>query len=498
MEICSVNSIRQMDGEYIENFNMPSIVLMENAVINFLENIDLTKESFTIISGRGNNGGDALGIARHLLNKGKKVYVHILEKEKEGTLDYRINLSILEKLGCKIQDISNNTHLDLLKSNIENSEVIIDGIFGTGLNKKISGIYFETINLINDYGKYVISIDVPSGINGNTGEALGIAVKAKETISFQVYKLGFLNYESFKYLGQLKIVDIGIPRGIISKYSEGVKFSDLEYVKERFPYRKVYGHKGTYGRCLIFAGSLGYIGAAYMTTYAAVKTGAGLVTSFTHKDIQRELSIKVDEAMTKTYNNRDYLKSLNSAKAIAFGPGMGDTELTFRVLKDIIENYNGNLVIDADGINVLKRDKDILKEFKGKVVITPHLGEMARLLDLKIEEVLKDRVNIAKNFAKKMGVILLLKGYNTIITDGERIFVNPTGNSAMASGGIGDTLTGIIASLISQGAEVFDATILGAYIHGYIGDALSKENFTVSATELIKNIPNKIKDLINM
>lgn len=191
MEICSSNSIRNMDKDYIEKFNMPSIVLMENAIIKFLENIDLTKESFTIISGRGNNGGDALGIARHLLNKGKKVYVHILEKEKEGSVDYKTNLTILEKLGCYINGISNNKDLEILKNNIINSEILIDGIFGTGLNKEISGIYFETIKCINENSKFTVSIDVPSGINSDDGSICEIAVKANETISFQVYKLGF-------------------------------------------------------------------------------------------------------------------------------------------------------------------------------------------------------------------------------------------------------------------------------------------------------------------
>ena len=498
MEICSSNSIRNMDKDYIEKFNMPSIVLMENAIIKFLENIDLTKESFTIISGRGNNGGDALGIARHLLNKGKKVYVHILEKEKEGSVDYKTNRTILEKLGCYIQDISNTKHLEILKNNIINSEILIDGIFGTGLNKEISGIYFETIKCINENSKFTVSIDVPSGINSDDGSILGIAVKANETISFQVYKLGFLNYKSFEYLGDLKIVDIGIPKSIVYKNSDSIRFTDREYIRNKFPYRNKYGHKGTYGRSLIFAGHKGFSGAAYMVGQATIKTGAGLVTVFTHKDVQSELSIKLNEGMTGTYNSKEeYEEFIGGANVIAFGPGMGNNDLTFEVLNNIFNIYSGNIVIDADGINVLERKKSILKEFKGNIVLTPHPGEMARLLGLEIKDVERDRIGIAKDFAKENGVIVLLKGYNTIITDGDKVFVNPTGNSAMASGGMGDTLTGIITSLISQGVNSFDAAILGAYIHGYIGDELSKENFTVSAMEIIKNIPNKIKELIS-
>lgn len=498
MEICSSNSIRNMDREYIEVFNMPSIVLMENAIIKFLENIDLTKESFTIISGRGNNGGDALGIARHLLNKGKKVYVHILEKEKDGSEDYKINLTILEKLGCHIKDISEFKHIEELKNDIINSQIVIDGIFGTGLNKNISGMYLEAIRCINENSKFIVSIDVPSGINADTGEVLGIAIKANETISFQVYKRGFLNYKSFEYIGNLKIVDIGIPKVIVDKYSDNIRFTDIEYVISKFPYRDEFGHKGTYGKCLIFAGHKGFIGAAYMTGSAAIKTGAGLVTVLTDEDVQSELSIKLNEGMTGKYNSlEEYNDLLIGCDVVAIGPGMGNNDTTFNKLKEVLESYNGNLVIDADGINVLGREKSLLKKYKGNIVITPHPGEMARLLGIEIKDVEKNRIEIAKSCAKENGIIVLLKGYNTVITDGEKVFINPTGNSAMASGGMGDTLTGIITSLISQGLDVFDSAVLGAYIHGYIGEELSKESFTVSAMEIIKNIPNKMKELIS-
>lgn len=498
MEICSSNSIRAMDKEYIENFNMPSIVLMENAIINFLENIDLTKESFTIISGRGNNGGDALGIARHLFNKGKKVYVHIIEKEKNGSEDYKVNLRILEKLGCYINNISEINHIEILKNNIMNSDITIDGIFGTGLNKMVSDIYFEAIKCINENSKYIVSIDVPSGVNSDTGDIIGIAIKANKTISFQVYKLGFLNYRCFENLGQIKIVDIGIPQNIINNNSDNIRFTDKNYIKEKFPYRKCFGHKGTYGKSVIFAGNKGFVGAAYMVGEATIKTGAGLVTVLTHENVQSDLAIKLNEGMTGTYNSLgEYENILSGANVVALGPGMGNNDLTCDVLNNIIKRYNGNIVIDADGINVLAKKKSLLCDFKGNIVITPHPGEMARLLGIRIKDVEDNRIDVAKRFAKENKIVVLLKGHNTIITDGYKVFVNPTGNSAMASGGMGDTLTGIITSLISQGTENFEAAVLGAYIHGYIGDELSKDNFSVSATEIIRNIPNKIKELIS-
>ncbi len=496
MEICSSDSVRQMDKEYIEEFDMPSIVLMENAVIKFLDNIDLSKDNFTIISGRGNNGGDALGIARHLLNKGKKVYIHILEENKKGSDDFKVNLSILQKLGGDIKDLSESKDIEILRSDILKSEIIIDGIFGTGLKRDVSGIYLEAIKCINESSRYTISIDVPSGIDSDTGEILGEAIKANKTITFQVYKKGFLNYKSFDYTGDIVVEDIGIPREIVERNKDNISFTDEKYIKGVFPFRNKVGHKGTYGRVLIFAGHKGFVGAAYMVGKASVKTGAGLVTVLTHEEVQGELAIKLNEAMTGKYTFWEEYKDLvKGANVIAFGPGMGNNDLTFDKLNEIFENYDGNIVIDADGINVLKRDEGILKRVKGDVVITPHPGEMANLLGVEVKEVESNRVEIAKEYAKNNGIVVLLKGYNTIITDGNKVMINPTGNSAMASGGMGDTLTGIITALISQGLSVFDASVLGAYIHGYIGDELSKDNFSVSATEIIKNIPSKMKEL---
>ncbi|MGG5460340.1 NAD(P)H-hydrate dehydratase [Clostridium sp. B9] len=498
MEICSSNSIRSMDREYIEAFNMPSIVLMENAVIKFLDSIDLTKESFTIISGRGNNGGDALGIARHLLNKGKKIYVHILEKKKCGSEDYQINLNILESLGVEIKNISKVSDIERLEHDIIKSQVIIDGIFGTGLKRVVSGIYSEVIECINRSSKITISIDVPSGVDSDTGEVLGCAVKADKTVTFQVYKKGFLNYKAFEYTGEIETVDIGIPKEIIYKNSDKMRFTDIQYVREKFPLRDKFGHKGTYGKCLVIAGHKGFIGAAYMTTKAAIKSGSGLVTLLTHEDVQSELAIKLNEAMTGRYTFWDEYKNLvESADVIAFGPGMGNDDLTLQKLSEILEVYKGNIVIDADGINALAKDKKLIEKNKGKIVITPHPGEMARLINTSIKEVESNRIEVAKSYAKKNKVVVLLKGYNTVITDGENVFINTTGNSAMASGGMGDTLTGIIASLIGQGLNVFDGAILGAYIHGYIGEELSNNHFSVCATEIIENIPNKMKELIS-
>lgn len=496
MEICNSDSIRKMDQEYIEEFNMPSIVLMENAIFRCLDNIDLTKESFTVISGRGNNGGDALGIARHLVNKGKKVYVHILEKNKECSKDFKINLNILEKLDCNIKKISDNEDLKSLKNDILKSDIVIDGIFGTGLKREVKGIYLDVINCVNESSKHTISVDVPSGIDSDTGEILGGAIKATQTITFQVYKIGFLNYKCFDYLGEVVVEDIGIPKEIVDKNSYGISFTNKEYINRVFPFRNKVGHKGTYGRVLIFAGHKGFVGAAYMVGKAAIKTGAGLVTVLTDEEVQSQLAIKLNEAMTGRYTYwKEYKNLVQEANVIAFGPGMGNNDLTFEKLNEIFENYDGYMVVDADGINVLKRDENILKGVKGKVVITPHPGEMANLLGIGIKEVEENRIKVAKEYAKKNEVIVLLKGYNTIITDGNKVMINPTGNSAMSSGGMGDTLTGIITALIAQGLSGFDASVLGAYIHGYIGDKLSEDNFSVSATEIIKNIPNKMKEL---
>ncbi len=269
-----------------------------------------------------------------------------------------------------------------------------------------------------------------------------------------MYKEGFLTYDKDKYLGNIVIEKIGIPKEALDLFSKDSYIVDKYMFKNNFKERNKYAHKGEFGRLLIIAGSKGFTGAAYLCAESSVKSGTGLVTLATAKDIQNILSSKLEEAMTINYEDYEEIKNIMiKANCIAIGPGMGKNNTTEELLRKIIRDYNGNIVIDADGINVLENNLDIIKNAKGgEIVITPHLGEFSRITGYDIDYIEKNRLKLAREFAKENKVILLLKGYNTIITNGEKVFVNSTGNSAMASGGgMGDCLTGIIGSFISQG-----------------------------------------------
>jgi hydroxyethylthiazole kinase-like uncharacterized protein yjeF len=274
---------------------------------------------------------------------------------------------------------------------------------------------------------------------------------------------------------------------------------DENIVKNLLKVRDDEAYKGDFGQVLVIAGSRGYSGAAFLAAQAAVRSGAGLVTLCTPKELQDIMSIKLTEAMTITYEDTDKINNIVAkSDVIAIGPGMGNSRLTYNILSETILKSDCPLVIDADGLNVLQGNLDILQCKNNKIILTPHYGEMARLTGLSIEEIKEDKVKIAKDFARSNEVILLLKGYRTIVTDGDDVFINTTGNSAMASGGMGDTLTGVIASFIAQGYEPLEATYLAAYIHGYCGDKLAENMFCVNATHIIQELPFIIKDLLNI
>lgn len=272
---------------------------------------------------------------------------------------------------------------------------------------------------------------------------------------------------------------------------------DFEMVRNTLRKRKQNSYKGDYGQVLVIAGSMGFAGAAYLTTQAAVRSGAGLVTLCVPKDIQEIMSIKLTEAMTINFEQSDKIGNIMvKANCIAIGPGMGVGKLTLNVIKNTIENADCPIVIDADGINVLQEKIEILERKNNTIILTPHYGEMARLTGLSIEEIRENRVEVSKNFANDHDVIVLLKDHRTIITDGNFIYENTTGNSAMASGGMGDTLTGIIASFIAQGYDPLEATYISAYIHGYCGDRLAETMFCVNATHIINELPYGIYEII--
>lgn len=497
MKIDNLGMMKKIDNYCVENLKMLGIVLMENAAIKVVKNIDIKKNNiFTIVCGCGNNGGDGLAVSRQLYNMGKKVYVFVLGNVDNMTPDCNINYNILKNIGCKISNVNNIEEFENLRECIGNSDITIDAIFGTGLSREIEGMYRDAISVINENSKYTISIDVPTGLSSNIGKMPKTCICANLTVSFQMYKRCFLNYNTDKYTGKIVVEDIGIPQIAIDKFHDNEFMIDKDMIRENIKKRDKYCYKGDYGRTLIIAGSNGFTGASYIATQGAVRSGAGLVTLCCSKDIQPIISTKIVEAMTINFEDRNkFYEEVQKANSIAIGPGMGNTEFTKQIVEEIIMRTQCPIVLDADAINILKDNLDVLSKCKNKIILTPHLGEMSRICGCSIEYLRENRLDVSKKFAKDHNVIVLLKGYNSIITDGRKTYINPTGNSAMASGGMGDCLTGIIAAFLAQGYEPLIASAISAYIHGYCGEKLSEKMFCVNVSHVLEFLPYGIKEL---
>lgn len=491
--IIGSSEAKLMDEYTIKNIGIPSEILMENAAFGILKNIEEDHKSFTVVCGTGNNGGDGLAAARHLYEKGKILHIYLVGDEKKLTYEAKLNYNILKNLGADIKNIEAEADIEDLTENIKASDAVIDGIFGIGLKRNIEGIYKDIIDAINQNSKFTYSIDVPSGISADSGLVLGEAVIADKTITLNLYKTGFINYSAINYIGKVIVCDIGIPQSVKNKFHRGRFITDRAFIKSIWKSRNPISNKGDFGRALIFAGSTGFLGAAKLTCRAAIKTGAGLVTLITKEQVFESLQANAEENMTSSFSQKNVIdKLIDGANGIGFGPGLSKDKETADMLKLVCQKAKCPVVIDADGLNVLSEDIEILKS--GEYILTPHPKEMERLSNINIEEINNNRIEAAENYAKDKGVILLLKGYYTVITNGCETYINPTGSSAMASGGMGDALTGIITSLIAQGYKPFEAAVLGAYIHGYIGDKLNEKMFTVNASDLIDEIPYTLKE----
>jgi len=499
IEVFSANQCKEMDRYAIDKIGIPGLILMENAAIGIFKEVVNKGESFLILCGKGNNGGDALALCRHLILEGKKVKVYIISKDENYTNDFKTNFNILEKLIDKRELLFIKSENDIdenIINDIKNYDVVIDGIFGVGLNKDLNGIFKSVIEKVNLYGKFIISIDIPSGLDCDLGIERGIAVHADITYTFEVVKQGFLNYKAINCVGNIKILKIGIPEHIKKINSGNFYILEKQQYKRLLSKRQVYGHKGNYGKALVVAGRMGFTGAAFITTECTVRAGAGLTTLICNEDVQTVLGNRFIEAMTLNWDNNNVIELIKGASSIAFGPGIGTGHSKEKLLEQVINNSKCPIVIDADGITLIGQNKSLLDNLKGRAIITPHPGEMARFLGITVEDVECDRTNITREVAKKYGIVVLLKGYNTVISNGKDTYINPTGNSKMASGGMGDALTGIINAFISQGINLDKAALLGAYVHGKIADKLGKQAYIVNARDIINELPKEINNII--
>lgn len=487
MEVVTAAQMQSIDGRAIEELGIPGIVLMERAglkafdwILHFIEEEQWAHPIITILAGKGNNGGDGLVVARLLAHNGYEVKVLLLGKIEDLKGEAGVNGRILEKLEIEVIEITSREEISY---QLKSSTLIIDALLGTGLKGEVSGLYAEAIEAINHSTSPVISLDIPSGLDSDRGVIWGCAVEASMTITFARPKLGHLLYPGASLVGDLKIVDIGIPYEAVEE--EGVR-RHLLLAEDLQPFIPIHGadsHKGRCGHLLLLAGSTGMTGAATLAAQSALRGGCGLLTLGIPKSLNSIMEIKLTEAMTRPLEEKregvlggcsfDGLYDLiPEVQGIALGPGLGQDPSTGDFVEKILD-LSLPLVIDADGLNLLE-DLSILQKREAPTILTPHPGELARLLSLSIEEVQRERVMITEKSAEEHQVILVLKGAPTIISDGERTYVNTTGNKGMATAGSGDVLTGLIASLLVQGAEPSIAASLGVYLHGVAGDFASQ------------------------
>lgn len=510
MKAVSGQVMQLMDQRAIQEFGVPGLTLMENAGRACA---DAITERFgpgqgkkaLIVAGKGNNGGDGFVIARILAERGWETPVLLIAATDAVAGDAAANLARLRPETVISAPQGASGHAELFRD----ATLVVDALLGTGVKNEVSGAYGEAIDMINAAGLPVVAVDIPSGVDAASGRVLGRAVRADLTVSFALPKLGNILHPGAGLCGRLIVADIGMPDAVLSDAS-GCEFVDLACAKALFRPRAAVAHKGSSGNNLIIAGSAGKTGAAAMAANSAVRTGAGLVTLALPAGLNAILEVKSTEAMTLPVGREDathltagtfakLLKASRGKDVVALGPGVGTAPSTVYLVHSLVSSLPGPLVLDADGLNAVAAAPEWLSARRGRVtLLTPHPGEMARLTGLSVAQVEADRIGCAREFASRFQVHLILKGARSIIAapDGS-IAINGSGNPGMASGGMGDVLTGVVAALVGQGYPPFDACRLGAFVHGYAADLLAERKGTqgFNATDVQETLPEALSML---
>ena len=487
MRVLNTQQMREADRRTIDDIGIPSIVLMENAgrqAVAAMESAfeDLATSHVGVLCGRGNNGGDGFVVARTLVQRGIETSVFLLGSVAEVRGEARTNLEVLGRIGLTVVEITNAQEWELHFSEISRCELLVDAILGTGFHGQLSGLLETVVADINGLGVPVVAIDLPTGLSADTHEVEGEAIEASMTVTLAAPKIPLVLPPADTRAGDLVIADIGIPLPVLDDV-EGpyIELLTRERMREIVPVRSADSHKGDFGRVLIVAGSLGRTGAAHLAALGALRSGAGLVTVATPKSCVPIVAAMAPEYMTEPLEETpmgtvDYvaLERVLDLKAdvIALGPGLGQAPGTAAFVQALVERAGVPLVLDADALNAFAEEPDRLVGRDGvDVVITPHPGEMSRLLGTTIEAVQHDRLRHATEFAAAHRVHVVLKGHRTIIAGPEnRAFINLTGNAGMATGGTGDVLTGMIAAWFGQLLDAEAACKLAVYLHGTAGD----------------------------
>ncbi len=521
MRLVKAAEMRELDQEATRRYGIPSIILMENAGLNVVAAV-LSRfwgegprgRTALVLAGPGNNGGDGLVAGRHLFNRGARVNILLTAPPESYQGDAAANLKIVTEMGIPCQVFTGEKIADLKEALVQ-SDLVIDALFGTGFRGTPQEPVATAIRMVNESGKPVLSIDLPSGLEADTGRVAGECIRARLTVTLGLPKLGLYLEPGASYAGEIVIGDISFPPELRNEDEGNFFLIDQAMVASILPLRLPHHHKGDYGHVVVIGGSRGYTGALALAGSAALRGGAGLVTAVAPASLYPVLAAKLTEVMTRpapeASEGGGFARSalvaledlLGRATVLAVGPGLGQDPETGVFLQKLLKKIRLPVVLDADALNLLAREREfledpVLREQRKRWVLTPHPGEMARLLNLSVSAVQADRVGNAVWASQKWGAIVVLKGARTVIATPEgKVFINPTGNPGLATGGTGDVLTGLLAALIAQGMSPVQAACAGVYIHGLAADRLAAQRGMagMAAGDLLNEIPYVLKDL---
>jgi NAD(P)H-hydrate epimerase len=508
MKIVDTKGIRELDRKAVEIYGISSEILMENAslsVVSFLlrKFSSIKNKKFLIFCGTGNNGGDGFAIARKIYSLQGDVKIIFLGDEEKLIGDARSNFERVKKIGVQVLK---NLEIEKIKDEIEKVEVVIDAIFGTGINREIEGYIKEVINLINLSNKYILSVDIPSGINGDNGREMGISIKSNVTITFGLPKIGNLIEDGAESTDELYLSYISYPKDLYENFDSKVYINEPIEIKRR----KKNTHKKDYNDTLFISGSKKYFGAPYFCSYSFLKSGGGYSRLATVESIINTIASKAREVIfyplkeskngTISKENEDFLFEISEeVDFVVLGPGIGIDEEIEELFINLIKKIKKPILIDGDGITYVSKDISILKERTYPTILTPHLGEFSRITKLSKEEIKNDKINILRRISIELNSYIVLKGYHSLIsTPDGKIYINLSGNPCMATPGMGDVLDGIIPAMYGHKLGIEESVRLGVFIHGFCGDLL-KEKFGengITSSMMIDYLPISLNEYV--
>jgi len=504
MKVARVAEMRELDRRATEEFGISEDLLMENAgeAVYFvmLQEFGIKGRKFVVFCGGGNNGGDGLVVARKIHSTGGDVRVFLLDDETKFKGAARRNFEMVSRMPIAMSKV---TSIESVKDELRNCDAIVDAMFGTGLVRKVSGIYQDVIELINGAQRTIFSVDIPSGINGDTGQVMGVAVEADYTVTFGLPKLGNVLLPGYEHCGKLYVSHISFPPVLYDSETLRIAINNPLMLPER-PRDT---HKGSYGKALFIAGSSSYLGAPYFSALSFLKAGGGLSYLATPKSISPFIASKGSEIVfvpqketpsgsIALESREELLEFSENVDMVVLGPGLSLAEETQELVRQLTPRIGRPLVIDGDGITAIAEDLGKVRKRKAPTILTPHLGEMSRITKMDISEINKNKIEVLQRMTRELNAIIILKGAHSFIgyPDGT-VFVNMSGNSGMATAGSGDVLTGTIAAMYGLGLALEDAVRMGVFIHGFCGDvaAADKGEDGMTAQDILDYLPDTMR-----